>query len=664
MPDLNRIYHPQSRERSPVTYNPGMVPDAAGARLGAGRPALAARLGGIENDARSRALRDRNRWGSIAEFVGRGREVGISYARAVERRDEADLNTLKAAYIQHMLAGEQEAWARKYQPGGSDGKNPINGPLVAIEELETKFSDNPALKGARESVKKYFGEWRAVQRSEYLAKGAKRQADAADEYRNNALMMLGQAKKAELMANYETFDDWFPKAREAKEWSLNLVKRELGIVEIDLDGRIRALRDPTETEKATLQSLEAQIYDGIKLDRAKYLAGIVADPETADEIAQSMIDWMQKSATGNASLTDDTEETVNMTPQGAAARQQIAVMVSRARAQRERNVERLDTETQKRLGEAASDLVGKTEAADPSEVFKFADDATAAAMNIRDESKRATALKRIDGAVGIVEFDNWAGDLKDALEAFDEGDAENGRELLNGVSYAIGTMRSESGKAMAQQALAGAFKGRREDIGRKVSEVLERGWYFDEEAGQWQSLTREQALDLFQTNIVFMDKDARDKARKALDKGRPRMTADSIAALNTFLGANQAQILFDWDKVGASENGDMAYAPKDDWGKRGTIDIWNGRRDMDVDRAMAKKIWTIAERWQDLMRSGAVKPDSKGKFPTLDQYLDQQLKDDAEWRNWRDATIAERVEKTMELLDTQVDSMFFATPNQ
>lgn len=639
--DYNRIYKVRSRERQPVIYSPNMVPDRAGATIRAGMHALNARLADAESRAREKQGNLRAQFAAIGNLIGVGAKVGDAYARAVERRDQADFDALAAAWQTHMNNGAEQAYRRPYVRGGENGEG-ADGPMRAIEELDSSFDQSDAFQNARDGVKERFAAWRAKSRIPYANKAAQRQSDLNDLYQKNAL----EARFASADGKIATFYGI------GEHGSFN------DAVEEKVDAAVARTAWEYERIGAVLpESERARIAGGIRekalFDRAKFRCEQYAAGDTVPtEDDEALLSAARELSQDGSAITDDTMRLALKNTEKAAV------------DSRNRNIEAVDTATQKKLVDAAADLVGKTEAAEPSEVFKFADDATAAAMNIRDESKRATALKRIDGAVGIVEFDNWAGDLKDALEAFDEGDPETGRSLLDGVTTAISTMRSESGKAMAQQALAGAFKGRREDIGRKVSEVLERGWYFDRETGHWEPLTREQALDLFQTNIVFMDQDAREKARKALDKGRPRMTADSIAALNTFLGANQAQNLFDWDKVGASEDGGMAYAPKDDWGKSGTIDIWNGRRDMDVDRAMAQKIWTIAERWQDLMRSGAVKPDSKGRFPTLDQYLDQQLKDDAEWRNWRDATIAERVEKTMELLDTQVDSMFFATPNQ
>lgn len=639
--DYNRIYGVRSRERQPVLYSPHMIPDAAGATMRAGAPGLSARLADADARARERQGSLRAQYAAIGNLIRVGGQVGETVARAVERRDEADFNALAAAWQNHMNAGARDAFQRRYARGGEGGEG-ADGPSRAIRDLDAAFDTSDAFKNARDGVKKRFGEWRTQHRQPYFDKADDRQADLADAWQKQVLEDRFAAADAGIKQLYEIGDN--------DKWGM--------AVGDAVEAKIALARWAYEKDGLTLSEdrqnkIENELLQGYFQDRASFQLARVAAADTpagASEYENEVVSLI------NSGVLDD------------PTRQTVEGLLSRARESRERNVERLDTETQKRLVEAAADLVGKTEAANPNEVFKFADDATAAAMQIRDESKRATALKRIDGAVGIVEFDNWAERLADVMDDFNNigngADAKSAQKKLREVADVIGTMRSESGKAMAQQALAGAFKGRREDIVRKVSEVLERGWYFDREAGHWEPLTREQALDLFQNNIVFMDQDARDKARKALDKGRPRMTADSIAALNTFLGANQAQILFDWDKVGASENGDMAYAPKDDWGKRGTIDIWNGRRDVDVDRAMAQKIWTIAERWQDLMRSGVVQKDAKGAPQTLDQYLDQQLKDDAEWRNWRDATIAERVEKTMELLDTQVDSMFFATPNR
>ena len=680
--DYNRIYRVRSQERKPIT-NPVTGPDAAGAFLRGAVPAalapmhgLNARINAIRGETDARNRRDALRLEGIASGIRAAGDAYQTYIRAMERRDAAELDKLEAAYSAHMISGEDGAYGTRRET--SDG-TVTNGPGAAIRQLDRDFEETDAYKAANRRVKNAFAPRREARRAVYFAKGDRIQFEAARA--EHAQAVKDKADNDDIAVsrnldpyNYRTWKEQMEIAIESDQHQLRL---GMGLVEMQADGTERAIREPTEEERRTLANQRLAKRDAYILQRAIYYGNLIANDD--GNLSQTPhLEAVLEAIANNAGLSvgqnaddgmpDSDVAFANESIASPLVRQKIGEILTNARQQRERNVERLDTETQKQLVEAAADLVGKTEAANPSEVFKFADDATAAAMKIRDESKRATALKRIDGAVGIVEFASWADRLAGVLDDFNNigngSDAKTAQKDLRDVADVIGTMRSESGKTMAQQALTGAFKGRREDIGRKVSEVLERGWYFDRDAGRWQPLTREQALDLFQNNIVFMDQDARDKARKALDKGRPRMTADSIAALNTFLGANQAQNLFDWDKVGSSEDGDMAYAPKDDWGKRGTIDIWNGRRDVDVDRAMAKKIWTIAERWQDLMRSGAVKPDSKGKFPTLDQYLDQQLKDDDEWRNWRDSTIAERVEKTMELLDTQVDSMFYATPNR
>ena len=197
--DYNRIYHVRSRERQPVLHGVNL-PDAAGAYIrgasaaargaadaaGAAMPSLRARLADVDARAMERQGNLRAQYAALGNLVKVGAGVGESYARAVERRDQADFDALAAAWQTHMNAGAEQAYRRPYVRGGENGEG-ADGPMRAIEELDSSFDETDAFQNARDGVKERFAAWRAKSRIPYANKAAQRQSDLNDLYQKSAL---------------------------------------------------------------------------------------------------------------------------------------------------------------------------------------------------------------------------------------------------------------------------------------------------------------------------------------------------------------------------------------------------------------------------------------------------------------------------------------------
>ena len=276
--DYNRIYHVQSRERKPV-LNPVNVPDAAGAFLrgavpaaGAAMPGLKARLADADARYREKAGNERNRWQAVANLIGVGKDVALAYEGAVERRDEADLNALQAAWQNHMNQGAEEAWRRPYKRGG-EGDAKIDGPLVAIRELDAAFDGSDAMAGARENVKQRFAEWRQRASKRYYLKAQDKQTEAADLFQKNAFAASLQAAKDEVKKYYD----------------LDGPNDEQGLFAGAVDNVVRIATDKFAWEAARagqpipegeLKRLKTSIMETETMSRVRYLCAVEAARDT------------------------------------------------------------------------------------------------------------------------------------------------------------------------------------------------------------------------------------------------------------------------------------------------------------------------------------------------------------------------------------------------
>jgi hypothetical protein len=189
---------------------------------------------------------------------------------------------------------------------------------------------------------------------------------------------------------------------------------------------------------------------------------------------------------------------------------------------------------------------------------------------------------------------------------------------------------------------------------------MERGWYFDAATGQRVIVSQEEAIDLFQKWLPFMDRGQREKAWKAFDASRPRLHREDIEALDEWLGSNDAKSLFAWEKIEASEDGKMVLAPDALW-EDGAIDIKTGWGEVEVDREAARAIWQAAIEFRRLKDAGIIKQ-VDGRYPTMREWLDEQVKTNDTLRNWRDMQTVQRIQTTLNALESMEESAFFNTP--
>lgn len=335
--DYNRIYHVQSRERKPV-LNPVNVPDAAGAFLrgavpaaGAALPGLRAKLADADARYREKAGRDRNRWQAVANLIGVGKDVALAYEGAVERRDEADLNALQAAWQNHMNQGAEEAWRRPYKRGG-EGDAKIDGPLVAIRELDAAFDESDAMAGARENVKQRFAEWRQRASQPYYSKAQRQQADAADNFQQNALIAKWQAADAAVHSLYgkklEDEGEWEAAVQEAIEGKIADEKFQMsrrGGVEMLPEQeaiRRRALRQGYEVDRAKSLFAVCAASDDLNVGTDELNEGLrIANEADLDADVRTALVAQSKAAT-------DSRERNHAAAQGQIAREADSIIDS------------------------------------------------------------------------------------------------------------------------------------------------------------------------------------------------------------------------------------------------------------------------------------------------------------------------------------------------
>lgn len=282
--DYNRIYKMRSQERRPA-LNPVNVPDAAGARMRAGAPALDAALGIARDRARERGLRDRDKWAAIGNLVGVGAKAGAAYAAALERRDEADLSAMRAAWTNHMNAGAEEAWRRKYSRAGNGVE--ADGPLRAIIDLDRSFDETGYFTGAREGVRERFQAWRAGARQTYVAKGERLQEEAGAAFRQQAYVADCAAREDGVARLFDPKDDEeYNRAAEATaDFEVGTAFKERGLGDFTGEGGAFRFRDdvpPDAPERAEFARLCKEKWRQFDLRRVKHWCALVASDDSAE----------------------------------------------------------------------------------------------------------------------------------------------------------------------------------------------------------------------------------------------------------------------------------------------------------------------------------------------------------------------------------------------
>ena len=655
--DLNRIYHVQSREREPVLNGALRFhqPDAAGAFLAAGRPALQAQMGIARDRARERQGLEADRWRAIGQLARVGADVANAYAGALARKRRDEDDALDAAYRQHV----HDTTMGGLNPDGSirtgsfdapyvaDGDGNWHGAHKATLDGLAAFDESDAYKNASRDARERFKTRRARldEAARDKALGIEMQQRMQKRVADRS---AAEATASQTLSDLSALDD-------SKAFDNELA--------MQMPWRVERL-DP-ESYAAAKETLERKVRDGAYLGRIDALikrAQAQQDPEAMEE-------WVEQAAILAEGRPADEDGNGAVEPAfvpGSAEDTGARLAVKQAREMVERAYAAKDRDLDKDARDRAAALLADIDTVDVHASLTAYGQANGAAHQIKDPALREATLKKVDAAQGLVEFQRWDKKLQTALATLAAGDAASGMELLRTAEADIGSLFSASGKELAAQrlAVAGSAQGKR--IAEMTADVLARGWYFDEQTGSRVEVDRDEMLDLFQANATLMDGATRDRVAKAFDANRPRLSAADFDALEGFLGANDAKVLFNWSKIGASESGAMVLAENAAWGDKDRIDINDGvwKRDIYADREMARKIWELCERWTALKSSGVVQRDAKGQFPTLDQYLDQTLKDDAGFRNWRANAMAERIDSTLRAFQRMEESMFFDTPPQ
>lgn len=283
--DYNRIYGVRSRERQPVLNSPRIVPDAAGAFMraasgvvGANAAVARAQAGIAADRAKERDGRLRSQYAAIGNLLGVGRDVGVAFARAVERRDEADFNALAAAWQNHMNEGADKAWRA---PRQSDGNGGWTGPSVAIRDLDKAFDGTEAFETARAGVKERFQKWRAEKSRTYFAKADQAQADQADAYKKAAWEEYWTGRQDELKQYYDPGD--------AEEWRNTMDKLAPELADAVVQ---KEIEEGTPVLPGHRAGLEKELRAKFTMERYAHWCNLYAASDApADESQLLELEW-------------------------------------------------------------------------------------------------------------------------------------------------------------------------------------------------------------------------------------------------------------------------------------------------------------------------------------------------------------------------------------
>lgn len=697
--NLNRLYKVRSRERTPVP-NPVSVPDAAGAYLRSVRPAQQAQL----QSARARAELDNDKWRRIAQGIDTGirsfEHTYDAYARARERQEykeererarqeaeeerqrrnqeriEAAAERERNARITKAMADAQEhfnrelpaAMQRRYVPG--EGDKPVDGPLVGVEQVIADYFGSNLFQDLGDDIKDDVqAKVRQLTASD-IGRATVQQAKMQQEDRAANIERLILSKEVRVANNLDDLPTWTDSVQELANEVENQLRTTSGYY--DADGNVRPGTDIAglDAQVALMREAAERKQNSVRLE---WLASLVAqdlDPDGTREaeLRAWMLDakqYAEQESNEGGIRTDwhPTEET----QLSDVERDNLSKKLRGALQERDSLRERRDADAQKAIVAEVADLIGKldpaTNTATTEETRRYTNEAAEAARQraaaIRDDARREKALQQIDAAVGIQEVTGWQNAYEEALRRYQDGDAE--WQEVSAIIQQIQSMESDAGKQAAAQIFSGAATTIAKDVTARFTDVMERGWYFDASTRQRVSVTQEEAIDLFQKWLPFMDREQREKAWKAFDASRPRLHRDDIETLDEWLGSNNATKLFAWEKIAASEDGKMVLAPDTEWDKDGRMDIKRGFGEVDIDREAARAIWQAALEFRRLKDAGIIKQ-VDGRYPTMREWLDEQVKTNDTLRNWRDMQTVMRIQTTLNALESMEESAFFNTP--
>ena len=273
--------------------------------------------------------------------------------------------------------------------------------------------------------------------------------------------------------------------------------------------------------------------------------------------------------------------------------------------------------------------------------------------------------ERVEHAKALADTEDFREAMDDyeaAVEGLEGDGAQNVKAALaarTALEAKAKGLRTGAGRAAALKHVQGLHDGQAEEVLGVVTDALEFGWYFDERKKQLVGMSREDAMGLYETYLPFMSKAQRAKAHKAFDNNRPRLNQGDLDALSNWLGFDAASKLFDWGKIEASEDGQMSFAPNrsergEGWDADGTIELRgrvNGKKQKaDFDRAMARRIWEVADRFVAMRDAGMLDADpSKSRAMTLPEFLDEKCGKTME--GWRSFELAAKIDETAKQLE-------------
>lgn len=422
--DYNRIYKVRSRERQPVLYSPGMIPDAAGATMRAGMPALNARLADVESRAREKQGNIRAQFAAIGDLIGVGAKVGDAYARAIERRDEADFNALAAAWQNHMNDGADKAWKTPRTPNGKGG---WTGPSVAIRDLDKAFDGTEAFETARAGVKERFQKWRAEKSRTYFRKADQAQADQADAYKKAAWAEYWTGRQDELKQYYDPGD--------AEEWrnTVNKLAPELADAVVQ-----KEIEEGTPVLPGHRAGLEKELRAKFTMERYAHWCNLFAasDKPMDGDLSLLELEWAALSPEEREKQKDKFSALADWKRDGVpdlddAQRFALKKQVEAAKSQRERNFNARENE----IADQAKSVIDAINYGDVSNAdLETARTTAENAINslakpdknsgVKQSGRAAYLSDKLDEAVSLRKTVNfataWNGADKDGREELDE----------------------------------------------------------------------------------------------------------------------------------------------------------------------------------------------------------------------------------------------------
>lgn len=690
--DLNRLYKVRSRERQPVLHGVN-VPDAAGAYLRAVRPAQQAQLGISRQNAELDADKWRRRaqgvqaairtFSDTYDAVSRARErQAINDERiktAAEREKNARITKALADAQQHFNRELPTAFQRQYIPGGGD--KPVDGPLVGVEQVIADYFSSELFTGLGDDIKEEVRARVGQQTASEIGRATALQSKLQQEDREANVKRLILEKEARVANHFDDLPTWTSSVQELANEVENQLRENSGMY--DGEGNLRPGTDVAGLEDRIRLAREA-VYRKQNGNRMDWLCSILgqdldADGEAEKELRAWTMDARQYAGQedNEGGIQTDWHPTAE-TQLSDMERDNLSKQMKSALQERDALRARRDSEAQKAIVADVSGLIGKlnpsVNAATEEETRLYtneaAEEARRKAGTIHDPAKREAALQQIDAAVGIQKFAAWQSEWETALDGYENGTAD-----WSGVRNAmtrIEAMESSAGKAMAAQLLAKDASDRGKAVTDRFVDAMDRtfidadsglrsGWYYDENTGQRVIISQEEAIDMFQKWLPFMDREQRAKAWKAFDENRPRLHREDIEALDLWLGANNAKKLFAWDKIEASENGEMVLAPEKEWDSDGVMDINRGFGEVNIDREAARAVWQAALEFRRLKDAGIIKKVGD-RYPTMSEWLDEQAASNNTVSNWRTLSVVKRIQASLNAMESMGESAFFNTP--